>query len=528
MKNFLIMINVFAIASLLSGAQQNEVKLLRWEGPPGSKPGTFKEWNVSHPYKTFSTTLTKKLSTQNKAGKVAILIDSTIASSITNEVNQLMTNLQQEGYTVSSYNIAGGTPEDLRSFLKGLYDNDNIEGALFVGNLPVAWFQVGNDYGPPYNYGYAEWPIDLFYMDLNGDWVDSMKYGGIGDSLVSGKDSIYDVHSGNIDPEIYIGRLTPTGIGNDTLLIKNYFAKDNAYRHHSVELQHRALVYVEDDWYEYASEWAGDVSLLYDDTLVVSDSNATTVTDYRIKLDTLRAWVSVFAHSWPGGHVFYYNNHNSYNYYNATEYTNQDPPANFYNLFACSFARYTESGYGGGRTIFNQSYGVGAVGSTKTGSMLDFYYFYLPLSQGKAMGEAFKDWFSSITAGGVSFDDICWHYGMTLLGDPFLKPKGHNIGVEEKWSEATSRLGGDQISKLTAFPNPFVQSTVVSYTVDKNVGQGGIYPAVAVSLAIYDISGKLVEETKDNVIGKNLKTGIYFVKVNDSKPIKVVKMGIVK
>ncbi|MFA5031959.1 MAG: T9SS type A sorting domain-containing protein [bacterium] len=506
-----IIISIFTITSLLSGAQQNEVKLLRWEGPSGSKPGTFKEWSVSHPYKTFSTALTKKLSVQRKAGKVVILVDSTIASSLTSELNQLMTNLQYEGYTVSSYNIAGGTPENLRSFLKGLYDNDNIEGALFVGDLPVAWFQVENDYG---TYGYAEWPIDLFYMDLNGDWIDTMKYYAVGDSLASGKDSIYDAHSGDVNPEIYVGRLTPTGIGNDTLLIKNYFAKDNAYRNHSIELQHRALVYVEDDWHYWAPEWAGDVSLLYDDTLVVADSNATRVTDYRIKLDTVRAWVSVFAHSWPGGHVFYYNNHASYDYYYASEYTSQDPPANFYNLFACSFARYTESGYGGGRTIFNQSYGVGAIGSTKTGSMLDFYYFYLPLSQGKTMGEAFKDWFYYITAGGVSFDDICWHYGMTLLGDPFLKPKGHNIAIEEKLKIK------NQKSNIKIFPNPFVFCTQLSMA----SGQCSVKDKIR----IYDISGKLVEETKDNIIGKNLKSGIYFVKVNDSKPIKVVKMGIVK
>ncbi|MDD5528451.1 MAG: T9SS type A sorting domain-containing protein [bacterium] len=90
-------------------------------------------------------------------------------------------------------------------------------------------------------------------------------------------------------------------------------------------------------------------------------------------------------------------------------------------------------------------------------------------------------------------------------------------------------------AELTAKPNPFIRSTVISYSISggfrstqqakDKVGQG-------FSLAIYDISGKLVENivttsllhSKVN-IGKNLKSGIYFVKAGDSKPIKIVKMS---
>ena len=206
---------------LLSGTPQDEVTLLRWAGPPGSKPGTFKEWIISHSYTNFSVKLGRTVIRNRKGSTVAILIGSTVASSVTDEINQLMTNLQEEGYTVSSYEVSGGTPESLRSFLQGLYNTNNIEGALFIGDLPVAWFQVKNDFN---EYGYAEWPIDLFYMDLDGNWFDTLKYHLV-DTLVPGQDSIYDAHSGNLSPEIYIGRLTPTGIGDDTLLIKNYLSK---------------------------------------------------------------------------------------------------------------------------------------------------------------------------------------------------------------------------------------------------------------------------------------------------------------
>ena len=453
MKAVYIISLVFVSTVLLADVPRDSVKLLQWAGPPGSRPGTFKEWIVSHPYTKFSVRLDKTVIGNRKAGAVAILINSTIASSLTSEVHRLMVNLQWEGYTVSSYEVSGGTPASLRSFLEDLYTIDNIEGALFIGDLPVAWFQVGMDYNSPI-YGYAEWPIDLFYMDLDGNWLDILKH-GVGDTLVPGQDGIYDTHSGDVSPEIYIGRLTPTGIGNDTLLIKNYFSKDNAYRYHTIELQHRALVYIDDDWEPWASHHAWEVSLLYPDILVVSDSNTTIASDYKVRLDTVRAWVSVFAHSWPGGHAFYYNDHTSTDTYWATEYTSQDPPSNFYNHFCCYFARYTTNGYGGGRAIFTQTYGVGAIGSTKTGSMLDFDYFYQPLSEGKTIGTAFKEWWDYIASGGITFSELCWHYGMTLLGDPFLKPTGHPMDT------LSPQISNTTVWSDTSFQGPFpVYSTI--------------------------------------------------------------------
>lgn len=88
---------------------------------------------------------------------------------------------------------------------------------------------------------------------------------------------------------------------------------------------------------------------------------------------------------------------------------------------------------------------------------------------------------------------------------------GERIGVEEK--DKYLMLNAE----LKAEPNPFFQSTVISYQLsvkDKET-----------KIRIYDISGKLVEETKENIIGKNLKAGIYFLKINNYKPIKIIKVS---
>ncbi len=460
----------------------DDIPLLRWAGPPGSRPGTYEEWIAEHPYTPFSWKLDRVWYGDGRAGNVAILTEQAIAGPLAPEINQLSNNLQSEGYTVFTYQISGGTPETLKTFLQNLYNTQNIEGALFIGNLPVAWFEIKNDYN---QYGYTDFPIDLFYMDLDGNWLDTLNTG-------NGK---YDGHTGATKPEIYIGRLTPQGLGDDTLLLKNYFRKDNAYRKDTLLLDQRALVFVDDDWYDWAQEWAADVALLYPDTMNFFDPETTRATFYRTRLDTVQAWVSVFAHSWPGGHQFKYSNGNLWDYYYAYEYTNQDPPTNFYNFFACSFCRFTENNNcGGNRAIFNQTSGIGAIGSTKTGSMLNFDYFYRKLAEGKTLGEGFKYWFECIYDSiGMGFINLCWHYGMTLLADPWLKPLGHNTAI------ATATRSGPKSSRIELLKNPVSQKIDIRLTITQ---------AQPVELRIYDCRGALI-----NVIRTEMDSGIHRLSV---------------
>lgn len=514
-----VIASMLSLVFFLYSNSHDGIPLLRWAGPEGSRPGTYEEYIAQHPYSNFSYIADDIVYGDGRAGTVAILTEQTIATSLAFEIDQLIDNLEYEGYTVLSYQISGGEPETLRSFLHDLYTTDNIEGAFFIGDLPVPWFEIADDFNA---YGYAQFPIDLFYMDVDGTWLDTMNTG-------NGK---YDGHEGAVNPEIYIGRLTPQGLGDDTLLIKNYFSKNNAYRHGSLRLQERALVFVDDDWIPWAPQWAADVALLYSDTMNYWDPETTRASVYRVKLDTTQAWVSVFAHSWPGGHQFSYNGGMHHDTYYSTEYTNQDPPTNFYNFFACSFCRYTESGNcGGNRAIFNQTNGVGAIGSTKTGSMLDFHYFYRVFGHhdenGNTLGKAFKYWFDCIyDSVGMDFNRLCWHYGMTLLADPFLKPIGHVVGVEEVPYDAVA-------SALKVLGNP-VSTTILL--------QLSLSEVENVTISLYDCSGRKATQLMNNRIaagqhiinlrltdqtGNQLPNGVYIMVVQtDTKTItkKIVKI----
>ena len=91
----------------------------------------------------------------------------------------------------------------------------------------------------------------------------------------------------------------------------------------------------------------------------------------------------------------------------------------FYNLFACGPGRFTDSNYLAGAYIFNTTWGLITVASSKSGSMLNFQDFTHPLGQGKSMGIAFRRWFDSQ----APFEqwEREWYYGMVVCGDPTLR-----------------------------------------------------------------------------------------------------------
>lgn len=97
----------------------------------------------------------------------------------------------------------------------------------------------------------------------------------------------------------------------------------------------------------------------------------------------------------------------------------------FYNLFCCMACDWTNfsqtGGFLAGAYLYGSSSSVlSLVGSTKSGSMLNFPAFYDILGQGKSMGESLKTWW--INAFGNVHDSyrIHWHYGMSILGDPLI------------------------------------------------------------------------------------------------------------
>ena len=376
----------------------------------GRQPLTYEAWKAAQGEPAeFNVNLQSKTTRKSTAdgSKFLVLVNSTLYASVSASIDTYVADLTSEGYDVEVYTSFGGTAQDMRAFLQGRYA-DGLEGFVLVGDFPVPWFEAT---WPDDPLDHEEFPCDLYYMDMDGLFTDV------------DLDGKYDLHQFDPQPELWMGRLTASvltlGGATEVGLIQNYFEKNHAYRTGEMPVYNRALVYVDDDWYYSSTTWNNNVGLAYSDRTFVNDRYTTWAPDLKTRLPLGYEFIQLCGHSSPWTQ-WYTNPDEQWSTITNSEVVSIDPWGIFYNLFACSHARYVEANFSAGWYAFNADYGLAALGSTKTGSMLDFQYFYGPLGQGATIGEAFRDWFFSMGADGYDDWEICWHYGMTLIGDPTL------------------------------------------------------------------------------------------------------------
>ncbi len=443
------------------------IPVTRWAGP--GRPNTRAEWLATQTIQPEWEVKCLRNTGRHFDSRIDILVEAELVDSLGPDLDTMAADLSNEDYEVAVFSVSGSPPESLRSFLLAEYDS-GLVSAVFVGDLPVAWFQLINDFqGNDSNDGYEEFPCDLYFMDLDGTWRDdSVRYSNQ-DSMVPGSDGIYDVHVDSVAPEIGISRLHTSTLGDELPLLREYLGKAHRYRSGQLAVSDRALVYIDDDWYDSALQWDRDVGYLYPDRVSMWDRESTRAADYRPRLDSAAyQWIQLCAHSSPSVHTWKYNNGQSWDRFYATEIAGVDPEACFYNLFCCSNVRYVTTGYMGGRYVFETTKGLAAIGSCKTGSMLEFGQFYWPLSTGRSLASAFAEWFGYHAQDGFERWEKSWFYGMALIGDGLLKPRWNPTSVREVSSlapgpkpEVSSPASTDLLFRLTVIkPGPITVSLV--------------------------------------------------------------------
>jgi len=426
--------------------EQDYVPITRWAGEEGTEPMTYAEYiNKTKNFEAFETEMIYG-ATKGTGDLVYVIVDQTIYSDIETEILTFVSDLEADAYLVNLYSVNYSTPEELRGFLQsGLPD---LKGVILIGNFPAAWYHDGREN--------KDFPMDLFYMDLDGIWGDT------------DTDEIYDVHSGNKGIEIWVGRIDATTLNGDIInLYQNYFYKNHLYRTQNLKLPNRALFYIDDDWIDWAPSWLNDLEIVYEYITFLNKAETTMGTDYKNRIKWDYDWVSVFVHSNPAFHDFAPSSFPppERKVYSA-DIMNADPHALFYNLFACSATQFFEDNYLGGKYLFADTYGLGIIGSTKSGSMLNFNFFYNPLSDGYNLGDSFKVWFNII---GVT--DPYWHYGMEILGDPTLKPKQENdLPIAEITLEEYAETKGTTSITGTAKKGTTPASEFTNYEI--KIGEG--------------------------------------------------------
>ena len=340
--------------------------------------------------------------------KLLILVESSIYNEVLDKIKRYAIDISTAyGCAIFVESVSGGSHIDIKNLI--LSYQKNLNGAVLIGDIPFAYFEIADDHK---KYGYRKWPCDLYYMDLNGTWDDT-----------DGND-IFDTHTGDILPEIFVGRISTKNMGTLVTEIdgmNRYLDKNHDFWHGNTTINYKSgLSYVDKDWASL-SHHMHDIQYLYGnhnyETKCYGDSNFGRTEYLSCLINDNYEFIQLSCHASPtylamsGGSIW------------SNEIYNNGADAIGYNLFCCSACNWTGSannGFLAGAHIYNaKQKSLVVVGSTKTGSMLDFDYFYKPLGQGKPIGEALKAWWN-ITQYRDAHSRISWFYGMTIIGDPMI------------------------------------------------------------------------------------------------------------
>ncbi|RKX18538.1 MAG: hypothetical protein DRP35_09120, partial [Candidatus Zixiibacteriota bacterium] len=150
---------------------QNTIKT-KWVNPDGELPISYNQWvseqDLSKPFKYNSLSLTSSSGIKDGSVSFCVVVNDLLYPSIELSLSQYILDLTGEGFNVELLTVSGGTPEDLRLLLAERYSL-GLQGCLFVGDLPIAWYET--NFGDPPEH--TEFPIDLFYMDIDGVFEDT-------------------------------------------------------------------------------------------------------------------------------------------------------------------------------------------------------------------------------------------------------------------------------------------------------------------------------------------------------------------
>ncbi|MBD3284755.1 T9SS type A sorting domain-containing protein [candidate division WOR-3 bacterium] len=359
---------------------------------------------------------------------------------------------------------------------------------------------------------YEEFPCDLYLADLDGDWSDDSIYAGEG-PMTEGSDGIYDTHIGTREPEIWVSRIDASRITYRSQLeiYSDYFDRIHSYRIGEFVLPSKGLFYIDQDWHEGFTE--SEMYRLSDIYEEIRDTMITDTRDYtsRIRRDGL--YLTVCVHSGPDAHYFHEVNEKYPDIMYNWELYYQQPQFGFYNLFACSNCRWVEPNSMG--SIYSLlGNGLAVVGSAKTGSMLFFSNFNIPLSNGVSWGESFRLWTNNwLEYYGDSRSLRSWFMGMCLLGDGSLQVKG-GAGIEEDSVDAVSPI--------------MLETEVLSGTVRLTLPQ-----SAKTVIEVYDASGRITATLCNEVLSEGQHSfsfdalaGVYFVRVSTPDELVVNKIVI--
>jgi len=350
---------------------------------------------------------------------VTIVVNETIMPRISVSLEQYAAVLTEEGIIVKITDDKNlKTPQQLREYLKKEYKENNLEGALLVGDLPVV--QINRKIRKEGKWYDEYFPTDLYYTDMNGTWK-AENISVFSDFNISTKEGKYNrgITKKN-RPEIWLGRITPSPFVKENLtgqvcLINSYFEKNLAYRrgdlpregifsyYNSIKLN-RSGFNISEDFQSKTSVSEGNISFLIEPSPMNKSY-------YKEILSQNYEWVHLATHSSSKKHCF-----GEERFY-SSELKGVVANSLFYVLECCKATRYTDDNNIGGMYLFSRnSSGLAVIGYTRSqGTFNEISVLFSSVGEGKSLGESYKLFQESVPLNRSVA-------GLVFLGDPTLVP----------------------------------------------------------------------------------------------------------
>lgn len=346
--------------------------------------------------------------------KVLIIVDSTLYVDLKYEIDRYAYDIHHVyGCNLIMEWVDDETYQDIKSLI--LSYQSGLDGCVFFGDIVPAQYEA---FDLASDTTFKNWPSDLYYMDLTGIWTDTTN------------NHVFDVYSGDMKPEIFIGRISTTNMGHlldEVEGMRMYLNKNHKYwiGHQHIEKK-SGLAYTNNDWKDN-SKFTDSILFLYGNGNYNSftSDNLTSFgrEDYLNRLgDSDYEFIQLASHSNYDYHCKFGRLGNEYIYGN--EVFNHEIQALGFNLFCCYACRWisasnTRAFLAGDYIYTPNSKGLCVVGSTKSGSMYPFTNFYKSLGQRKTMGQALVDWWRKKIPYYHDLE-LCWFSGLTIIGDPLV------------------------------------------------------------------------------------------------------------
>lgn len=107
-------------------------------------------------------------------GKMILLVDNTLSSSLSTELTQLINDLRADGWGVIRSDVSRtASVSSIKSIVQGHYNADpaNVKALYIIGHVPVPY--SGNITPDGHEDTRGARPTDAYYADVNGTWTDN-------------------------------------------------------------------------------------------------------------------------------------------------------------------------------------------------------------------------------------------------------------------------------------------------------------------------------------------------------------------